>query len=344
VRACVTFLSFGPKHDARRTLQLTAVAGKWRLQGANVSNKAEMAALAADADEEFEIVLDSGAASYRLAFDAEAYARESDDATERQIAETWDAKRQSNKRLFNATKFRLARVVDQTICVGLTDYRDYVGTHLSSSLRRDDDSLANAIGCEAVLRLSDKKIVLLRRSALVATHGGQFNGPSGHAEPSNCDLNDPESVRRELFRNAILSEIRDETGLPEDVLGDPIFLGIMRDRRRKPDFLFLVDCETDEAGFRARHDAKTHDEAWESDRLLVLPVSRISSAALLSSSCCAGEEDGVVLTPVTRALSPSFFDARRLSSKAKAAPAGKLSSLAARRRSSNSTLNNALNQ
>ena len=85
--------------------------------------------------------------------------------------------------------------------LGLTGYREYVGTHLVDAAERralEDDGerdhgergahMANALGCEAVLVTSDGHAVLLRRSGEVATHGGLYNRaerPPGAEAPSS---------------------------------------------------------------------------------------------------------------------------------------------------------------
>ena len=81
-----------------------------------------------------------------------------------------------------------------TLKVGLTSYKDYLATNTDArpvadltALRRDGLSshgatnahLSCALGVETVLETADGGIVLLRRSAHVATFNGLYNGPSG---------------------------------------------------------------------------------------------------------------------------------------------------------------------
>ena len=65
----------------------------------------------------------------------EAHARQrSDLQSEQRIEELWAAKLATNPRMFDASKFRLAdmELVDGrlTLRIGLTSYKDYVGTNL----------------------------------------------------------------------------------------------------------------------------------------------------------------------------------------------------------------------
>ena len=116
------------------------------------------------------------------------------------------AAKESGGRLFDQSKFRLAKIgwapggreeVVQ-IDLGLTSYKEYVGTNQrpdaqrgpleADGLRTHGDAsahLSNALGCDAApnLRRSDR---LLRRSGEL--RAGAYNGPSGHAEPSNIGV------------------------------------------------------------------------------------------------------------------------------------------------------------
>ena len=70
-------------------------------------------------------------------YDVSKYNMKSTEETRTMIERIWSRRTQENSRLYNATKFRLAahcwdsdrrRV---TMRVGLTDYKDHVGTNLS---------------------------------------------------------------------------------------------------------------------------------------------------------------------------------------------------------------------
>jgi hypothetical protein len=137
------------------------------------------------------------------------------------IDKAWRHAVDRNANIFDGRKFRLAAVASPaessdcaavpTLHLGLTGYREYLGTNrldapLLAQLIRDGEAnhadaaahLSNALGCEAVLITSDNYAVLLRRSSAVATHGGLYNGPSGHPEPSRAGLGSEPTIRRNV--------------------------------------------------------------------------------------------------------------------------------------------------
>ena len=155
-------------------------------------------------------------------------------ATDARIDERWAKAREGNARLFDGSKFRLRRVSGggadggpPHLELGLTGYREYVGTHLVDAAERralEDDGerdhgergahMANALGCEAVLVTSDGHAVLLRRSGEVATHGGLYNGPSGHPEPSRAVVEGDDKETRAVeaaarVRNELYASVRE---------------------------------------------------------------------------------------------------------------------------------------
>ncbi|KAJ1630377.1 hypothetical protein T492DRAFT_1003306 [Pavlovales sp. CCMP2436] len=203
------------------------------------------------------------------------------------IAEVWDGRLAANPRLFDAPKYRLASSFatggECALRIGLTRYRDYIGTHLSSEFARlvsdgerdfgdGNAHLGCALGVETVLLTADQHIVLLRRSTAVATSTGEYNGPSGHPEPNlavgGLDAT-PEAIRDQLW-DAVIQETFEETGVPTDSLGEPLLIGAMADERRKPDLLFCTttSLRSDEVMARYRAGAK---DAWESSGLIAVP-------------------------------------------------------------------------
>mmetsp|Transcript_15636 Transcript_15636/g.20666 ORF Transcript_15636/g.20666 Transcript_15636/m.20666 type:complete len:289 (+) Transcript_15636:1995-2861(+) len=247
-------------------------------------------------------------------YSAEKYGRTC--GHEEEIEESWQKALSSKARIFNATKYRLFLPIlvqehSVTIRIGLTDYREYLGTNRSDSLallkeegktRFDDENafLSNAIGCEALLLTSDNYLLLLRRSYSVATHTGLYNGPSGHAEPSRVNS----QHEKELLRDSILLEITQETGLEANLLSEPQLIGIMLDSFSKPDFIFLVNCQADCTTITSA--AKHAVESWESDHFLFLPLaSALDAKDAASISLVIGDLSPstilVPLTPVTQA-------------------------------------------
>jgi len=109
--------------------------------------------------------------------------------------------------------------------IGCTSYREYLGTHrrsegqhaalLAAGAREYSDESAHlscALGVETVLETSDGAVVLLRRSAAVSGNRGQYNGPSGHPEPTNVKSAQPveEAIaRRSLSGDAVQDELFD---------------------------------------------------------------------------------------------------------------------------------------
>lgn len=81
-----------------------------------------------------------------------------------------------------------------TLKVGLTCYKDYLGTNWSGQVaelqrrgeveHRDHVALlAQPLGVGAVMCTDDGQVVLIRRSKRVAEAGGQLDIPGGHPEP-----------------------------------------------------------------------------------------------------------------------------------------------------------------
>ncbi|XP_061755641.1 uridine diphosphate glucose pyrophosphatase NUDT22 [Nerophis ophidion] len=228
--------------------------------------------------------------------------RQSDAALERHIEEVWTARVSKEPWLFNGAKFRLhsfhlapppglpsaaessgrtascqdstggersfgapARVL--TLRVGLTSYKDYLGTNWSWRVeelcRRGEADfssrqalLAQPLGVGAVMCTSDGQVVLIRRSQKVAEAGGKLDIPGGHPEPKavcqslgeeNINMTllekSPEAVVSELF-SSVCAEIRDEVGprqtaevhrallqivnVPLSSLGEPVLMGVAR--------------------------------------------------------------------------------------------------------------------
>ncbi|ELW65064.1 uridine diphosphate glucose pyrophosphatase [Tupaia chinensis] len=169
------------------------------------------------------------------------------------ITAIWETRRQAQPWLFDAPKFRLQSATlapsgssgtQLLLCLGLTSYRDFLGTNWASSaawLRQQGIAdwgdkqayLADPLGVGAALATSDNFLVFLRRSLRVAEAPGLVDVPGGHPEPQTlCPGGRPqhkdlpgELVVRELF-SSILQEICDEVNLPLSTLSQPLLLGI----------------------------------------------------------------------------------------------------------------------
>ncbi|CAH1262742.1 NUDT22 [Branchiostoma lanceolatum] len=178
----------------------------------------------------------------RVDFSSEKYGRKVEPSTEPNIARFWEDHKRNNPRLFNGSKFRM-QSVDMlerdgegnnlvTFRIGLTDYRDFMGTNMSRDaayLRQEGQQscgdphayLSQPVGVGAVVITSDEQVVLMRRSSWVSEGSGLLDCPGGHAEPKEvakvCGSNKftNHAVLDELF-GSIVNEIRDEVS--EDVL------------------------------------------------------------------------------------------------------------------------------
>eukprot|EP00811_Abedinium_folium_P008273 NODE_17643_length_933_cov_2.890819.p2 GENE.NODE_17643_length_933_cov_2.890819~~NODE_17643_length_933_cov_2.890819.p2 ORF type:complete len:287 (+),score=68.39 NODE_17643_length_933_cov_2.890819:65-925(+) len=237
-------------------------------------------------------------AQFSVCFNAARFGRRPH-ASDTHIDECWAEKLAGNPKLFDGPKFRLEHVGcvagGDAVCanVGLTTYREYLGTHRRplqdlEAMRRDGQArfgdpnahLSLALGVESVLQTSDGKVVLLRRSQLCGTDAGLFNGPSGHPEPEKAKLvyavgeSAPEDAAsraaRELFGSPV-DEICEETGVAPEALDEPLLIGAMCDSFAKPDLLFLVRTRLSAEEVRACY-AKGAPEGWESDKFEVLPL------------------------------------------------------------------------
>ena len=288
-------------------------------------------------------------ASIKVTFTSTAN-RKSQAAEGAGIEASWAEAREKQPRLFDKSKFRLASIRWTNgainIDLGLTSYKDYVGTNRlpverRTALEADGERLygdptaflSNALGVEAVLETSDGQIVLLRRSTAVTGGHGLYNGPSGHPEPSHAGLEEApvptatnaeaveaasRAAARELF-NSVLQEIVEETNVPITALCPPLILGCMADASGKPDLLFFVRTALDAAGVRAAY-AEGASDGWESDKLTFVSTEAFcrlgqrQEFAGCSDDGDGGDGDGVgsslLLTCVTRAAAACYQRAR----------------------------------
>ncbi|KAM8968620.1 uridine diphosphate glucose pyrophosphatase NUDT22 [Sarcophilus harrisii] len=232
-----------------------------------------------------------------------AYDRRPLPGGEDSITDAWDARRRAQPWLFNAPKFRLHSAAlgspDPggpllTLRLGLTSYRDFLGTNWASSAGRlrcqgsadwgDAQAyLADPLGVGAMLGTSDGFLVFLRRSLRVAEAPGLIDVPGGHPEPQalfpgetprHKDL--PEDlVVRELF-SSILQEIRDEVNLPLSTLSRPLLLGIARNETSagRASAEFYVSCSLTSEQVRTLY-MTGGLEAHESTGIIFMETQRV---------------------------------------------------------------------
>ncbi len=136
-----------------------------------------------------------------------------DENLEASVKPRWKSKLASNPALFNARKFRFGGLRETnhgvTICLGLTDYATFVGTHgVPNALETfGRESLALPLGNATITTTADGYVTLLRRSSAVGEGVGRVGFPGGHPEPDEVIAND---VRAELWgaaRREVLEEL-----------------------------------------------------------------------------------------------------------------------------------------
>ncbi|CAF2085596.1 hypothetical protein YC2023_071233 [Brassica napus] len=189
------------------------------------------------------------------------------------IAQAWEQRSQGNSSLFNGQKFRFGSICldgdagtnelpHVYLRLGLTDYRTFVGTNLSSQWEKflvtsQDDCVrcrhtSSPLGNAAVIETSDHKIIVLRRSDNVGEFPGHYVFPGGHPEPMSVGIDSHQlekdgdvlnkKVTREMF-DSITREVVEETGIPASSLSTPLFIGISRrELNVRPAMFFFIKC------------------------------------------------------------------------------------------------------
>ena len=115
------------------------------------------------------------------------------------IETVWDNRLKENPRLFNGTKFRVHSVASDssgtfTMNLGLTDYREYLGTNWAPEVERwqargrgqfgDPQAfLSDPMGVGAFVVTSDDHVIFLKRSLHCAEAPAMWDVPGGHSEP-----------------------------------------------------------------------------------------------------------------------------------------------------------------
>lgn len=233
---------------------------------------------------------------------------------EAKIQETWTRKTDENSTLYNGTKFRLHSVdcdnddrsANVTFNLGVTCYRDFIGTNWSPNAKLyrglgteewgDSQAfLSDALGVGALLETSDGFVVLLKRSMSCAEAPGLWDIPGGHPEPkavvgnkSHEEINlleiCPEKVVDEIF-NSTLSEIVDEVNIPQDTLTDPLLVGIARNTTSagRPSSEYYVRCNLTSEEVRTLYNKGTQAEADESNGIMFLPVNQITNLQVMKN-------------------------------------------------------------
>ncbi|XP_014839133.1 PREDICTED: nucleoside diphosphate-linked moiety X motif 22 isoform X1 [Poecilia mexicana] len=218
-----------------------------------------------------------------------------------------------------------------TLRLGLTCYKDYLGTNWSGEVaelrRRGQEEfgnplalLAQPLGVGAVLCTCDGQVVFIRRSQKVAEAGGLLDIPGGHPEPKAvCERlgeaageeqislvmmqQRPDAVVSELF-SSICAEIRDEVNIPLSSLGAPVLMGIALNHTSagRPSSEFYISCSLSSHEVRALY-WKGGAEASESTDVVFLStteVMQLNRSSPLWSEMCPSAKGAMLLYQVVK--------------------------------------------
>lgn len=211
-----------------------------------------------------------------------------------------------------------------TLRLGLTCYKDYLGTNWSlrvAELRRLGEAefgdplalLAQPLGVGAVLCTADGQVVLIRRSQRVAEAGGLLDIPGGHPEPKvvcerlgqavceeqiSVDMMQQRPVVSELF-SSVCAEIRDEVNVPLSSLGQPVLMGVALNHTSagRPSAEFYVSCSLTSDEVRKLY-WKGGAEAHESTDIVFLSrteMLQLDRSSSLWSELCPSAKGAVLL-------------------------------------------------
>ncbi|XP_015234844.1 PREDICTED: nucleoside diphosphate-linked moiety X motif 22 [Cyprinodon variegatus] len=211
-----------------------------------------------------------------------------------------------------------------TLRLGLTCYKDYLGTNWSckvAELRRRGQKefgdslalLAQPLGVGAVLCTCDGQVVFIRRSQKVAEAGGLLDIPGGHPEPKAvCERQGeagehismavmqqrPDAVVSELF-SSVCAEIRDEVNVPLSCLGAPVLMGIALNHTSagRPSAEFYISCSLSSDEVRKLY-WEGGAEANESTDVVFLSrteVLQLNRSSPLWSEMCPSAKGAILL-------------------------------------------------
>jgi hypothetical protein len=196
--------------------------------------------------------------------------RVSNDEVDELIEQTWHREKtradESQRRLFNGKLCRLVQACpspDQlSLTLGDVTYKEFVGTNLTNAYLRHlhgPDVLADALGVSAAVVSADGYLVLGRRSAKVAYHGGRIHPIGGIVEPAEAGSDTPHPA------GTMVDELREELDILPGQIDGIECIGLVRDKHIvQPELVFDVTVSTDVAamvaGAREAKDAMEHIE------------------------------------------------------------------------------------
>ncbi|KAF8052874.1 hypothetical protein N665_1495s0005 [Sinapis alba] len=233
------------------------------------------------------------------------------------IAQAWEQRTQRNSSLFNGQKFRFGslcidgdagtnEVPHVFLRLGLTDYRTFVGTNLSSQWEKflvasQDDSVrcrhtSSPLGNAAVIETSDHKIIVLRRSDNVGEFPGHYVFPGGHPEPMSVGIDSHqlekdgevlnEKVTQEMF-DSITREVVEETGIPASSLSPPLFIGIsQRELNVRPAMFFFIKCSRHSDDIQRLYSSA--EDGFESTQLHTVSLEELKTMTSRMPGCHHG--------------------------------------------------------
>lgn len=196
--------------------------------------------------------------------------RETNDEVERLIDETWRQRtRQAEAQgrvLFNGPICRLAGWSTEagrlTLTLAPGEFREYFGTNATHAHIRylhGPEVLADPLGVSAALVSADGFLLLGRRSRSVIQYPERIHPVGGLMEPRAVPDEPPDPFA------TLRAEVGEELALPPDRLGEPVLLGIVRDKHTvQPELIIGVRASLDFESIRARmsraEDAHEHSE------------------------------------------------------------------------------------
>ncbi|XP_057706779.1 uridine diphosphate glucose pyrophosphatase NUDT22 isoform X2 [Corythoichthys intestinalis] len=239
---------------------------------------------------------------------SEKYNCQMDVDLQRHIEEVWTARVSKEPWLFNGAKFRLhsfhtaspatqnlefihSQTRDDkettpllTLRVGITSYKDYLGTNWSSRaaelIRRGEAELGNSqallaqpLGVGAIVCTGDGQVVFIKRSQEVAEAGGKLDIPGGHPEP--------------------------KVNIPLSSLGEPILMGVALNHTSagRPSAEFYISCSLSSDQVRELY-WKGGAEASESTDIVFLScteMSRLDKSSSFWTELCPSAKGAVLL-------------------------------------------------
>jgi hypothetical protein len=196
---------------------------------------------------------------------------------DRLIQQAWNT--ETHKAKANQTKLydgRLCRLIDWSadrkhlnLTVGEVTFKEFLGTNLRHAYLRythGPEALANAIGVSSCISTADEFIVLGRRGPHNLHNASLLHPVGGMVElPRNqqADGNLPD------FFAAAVAEIEEELGIARERTGEPVCMGLVRDKKIvQPELVF--DVKTDLEAQEVRKLAATARDSHEHTELTLV--------------------------------------------------------------------------